>query len=447
MKKIILFTATLLLFFNQNIISQKQIVRKDIEVHFKGDSQIEVGNHYVGVEFHHSFPVPQRISFYYPVANSIDLSTDYWKRDSTFIMALGLKEDNKNIEWLNSESFEYDLTPYSVSFFKSDSAKSIKITYEFCNDNPAMVLTIELKNISKKDKDFSFYTDLETSLKTSHTYNFKNKAWTSFDKENNSLITNFEDSETQFTRIFVCNAAVAPLNYSGKSNVKDFNNKNWWKYADYYLNGDVNSKNNLDVPAARFLYKKTLVPNESMKIVQIIGSAKKGEAVELIDDLKNNFKKEINEYEDYVLEEVNKNLFLTGDKVLDKTIVWSRAMLAVNQHYIDGSIQPMPCPAEYNFYFTHDVLLTDLAAVNFDLERVKNNLQFIIDHADQNKIIPHAYYWKDSTFKTEYATPDNWNHFWFTILSASYLKHSDDKSFLEILYPYIQKSISETLKE
>jgi cellobiose phosphorylase len=80
------------------------------------------------------------------------------------------------------------------------------------------------------------------------------------------------------------------------------------------------------------------------------------------------------------------------------------------------------------------------------LERVKNNLQFIIDHADSNKIIPHAYYWKDSTFRTEYATPDNWNHFWFTILSASYLKHSNDKTFLNMLYPYIQKSISETLK-
>ena len=149
LNKIFLLGLFFLIAVTQFLYSQKKIERKDIEVHFKGDSQIEVGNHYVGVEFHHSFPVPQRISFYYPVANSIDLSTDYWKRDSTFIMALGLREDNKNIEWLNSESLEYDLTPYSVSFFKSDSTKSIKITYEFCNDKPAMVLTIELKNISK----------------------------------------------------------------------------------------------------------------------------------------------------------------------------------------------------------------------------------------------------------------------------------------------------------
>jgi hypothetical protein len=40
--------------------------------------QVEVGGRYVGAEFHESRPIPSRISFYYPVANSIDLSTDYW---------------------------------------------------------------------------------------------------------------------------------------------------------------------------------------------------------------------------------------------------------------------------------------------------------------------------------------------------------------------------------
>jgi glycogen debranching enzyme len=105
----------------------------------------------------------------------------------------------------------------------------------------------------------------------------------------------------------------------------------------------------------------------------------------------------------------------------------------------------MPCPAEYNFYFTHDVLLTDLAVVNFDLLRVKKDLQFIIDHASEDKIIPHAYYWKDSTFKTELVTTDGWNHFWFIILSADYLKHSSDTVFANELYPYIKKSLEQSL--
>ncbi len=41
---------------------------------------------------------------------------------------------------------------------------------------------------------------------------------------------------------------------------------------------------------------------------------------ELVNQLRANYKDEIKAYEKYVLNEVNKNLFLTGDKVLDKTI-------------------------------------------------------------------------------------------------------------------------------
>ncbi|HSR16869.1 MAG TPA: amylo-alpha-1,6-glucosidase, partial [Ignavibacteriaceae bacterium] len=162
--------------------------------------------------------------------------------------------------------------------------------------------------------------------------------------------------------------------------------------------------------------------------------------------LKENFQREIEDYEAYILAEVNRNIFTTGDSVIDKSIAWAKAILAVNRHYIDGTIQPMPCPAEYNFYFTHDVLLTDLAAVNFDLARVKQDLAFIINHADKEKIIPHAYYWKDSSYRTEYATPDNWNHFWFVLLSAEYLKHSSDTSFFNELYPFVEKSIEQTMQ-
>ncbi|RPI74224.1 MAG: hypothetical protein EHM47_04220, partial [Ignavibacteriales bacterium] len=128
MKKFLVVSLNIFLLISSQNFSQDRIERKDIEVHFNGDAQIEVGNHYLGAEFHHSFPVPQRISFYYPVANSIDLSNDYWKRDSTFIMALGIKEEDKNIEWINNLPFEFSLTPYSVTFSKRDSIKIINIS-------------------------------------------------------------------------------------------------------------------------------------------------------------------------------------------------------------------------------------------------------------------------------------------------------------------------------
>jgi hypothetical protein len=106
----------------------------------------------------------------------------------------------------------------------------------------------------------------------------------------------------------------------------------------------------------------------------------------------------------------------------------------------------MPCPAEYNFYFTHDVLMTDLAAVNFDLPRVKDDLLFVRSRAASD-IIPHAYYWRDDGFKTELCTPDNWNHFWFILLTGSYLRHSSDDSTVKLLYPLVTKSVEELLTQ
>jgi hypothetical protein len=122
-----------------------------------------------------------------------------------------------------------------------------------------------------------------------------------------------------------------------------------------------------------------------------------------------------------------------------------KAVLTTNAHYLNGQIVPMPSQAEYNFYFTHDALLTDLAAVNFDLDRVKNDLKFIISLADSNKTIPHAYYWKDTTYKTEFAGTENWNHFWFTLVCARYFDIRA-MEFLNQLYTYIEKSIETGMK-
>jgi hypothetical protein len=119
--------------------------------------------------------------------------------------------------------------------------------------------------------------------------------------------------------------------------------------------------------------------------------------------------------------------------------------MEANRHYLDGEPVPMPCPAEYNFYFTHDVLVTDLAAVMFDIDRVRNDLDYIIRHADAENIIPHAYYWKDGKYVTEYASSDNWNNFWLILVTASYLRHSGDIDFVAQLYPYISKSLERAL--
>jgi hypothetical protein len=106
----------------------------------------------------------------------------------------------------------------------------------------------------------------------------------------------------------------------------------------------------------------------------------------------------------------------------------------------------MPCPAEYNFFFTHDLLLTDLGGVLFDLHYVKNGYHFLHSLTKEDSVLPHAYYWKDDVFKTEFCKTDNWNHLWFIITVSSYLKHSADKKTVALLYPIVRKSLKMMLE-
>jgi hypothetical protein len=441
---------TVLIFTNPSCGSNEHesYTREKLKVNFTGDAKIEVGGPYVGIEMHHSSPLLQRISFFYPVANSIDFSTDFWKRDTSFIMSLGLKIGEAEKEKIGLIPFEFDLTPFSVTFYKSDEDKAIDISYKFLKDKPAMVIRYELTNAQDEEKDFEFYTHLETALRTCHTYNFIDKAWTEYDENTSGIYANFDNPETQFAKIFVINAGEKPTSFNSASYLKGINNPSteWWYSAEPELNNSLISKEYTSRPAAKFLYKKTLKPKEKMTIVQIVGSCKQIEDKEIAGYLLNNYEKEISLYEQSVLKKVFGETELTsGDSIIDQSVFWAKAILEANAHYLDGEIVPMPCPAEYNFYFTHDVLKSDLAAVNFDTERVKRDLDYIIRNADENKIIPHAYYWKDSTYRTEYADHDNWNNFWFIIVSGSYLRHSADVEFLRVLYPYITKCLKRAL--
>ncbi len=417
-----------------------------LAIHFNREAEVSVGSFYVGAEFHHSSILPQRISFYYPVANSIDLSSDYFKRDTTYIMSAALKVGNQPFEWIGLKPYNFTSTPYEVKYYKEDSEKSVSVTYQFCKDKPAMILTIEITNESRTSKTFDFYTHLETSLKTCHTYKLIDNAWTTYDKKSSTVYSNFDDEGTQYTQVFVSNAGERPISFNtvGSLNDKGYGDINL-NSVNKKLDEKILSKKNQGIPAAEFLYSKTLLPHEKMTVVQIIGSSKQKEGEEIVEYLSRNYKTQVKKFEDYVFDKIIQGNFQTTDHSINQTYSWAKAVLAVDQHYIQGQIRPMPCPAEYNFYFTHDVLLTDLAAVNFDLKRVRNDLEYTIQHANKDKIIPHAYYWKDSNFVTEFADADNWNNFWFVITSANYLRHSGDISLIKKLYPYLHKCIEQTL--
>lgn len=411
--------------------------------------QIEVGGPYVGIEIHKSFPLLNRISFYYPVANSIDISEDYWKRENFRVMSLGLRVGSAPKTFLKPQAYKVSQTPYSVSFSGNDAGSGIRITYEFCKNEPAMVVTYEITNTSRAEKDYEVYTRLEMTVRTSHTYRLVDSAYTEFERRGSIIRANYPYTETGNAQIFIVNAGLQPSSFTTRANDHGgFTNlDDWWLNTDRPLSGQTIEREKPAKPVAAFIYRKRLAPDSSITVVQIVGSALISEAAQKTAALARNYRNEISEYRNYILEEsLGKNEIVTGNSDLDFTARWSKAVLATNAHYLNGHIVPMPAPAEYNFYFTHDALLTDLAAVNFDLARVRHDLEYILSLADTDKTIPHAYYWKDTAYKTEFAGKENWNHFWFALVCARYLRHSGDTTFLDQLYPYIEQSINTALK-
>ncbi len=409
-------TIIMLLIFIHCSQKNPDITRENLAVSFSGKAQIEVGGPYVGVEFHHSCMIPQRISFFYPVANSIDHSQDYWTRDSSFVMDWNLKIGDRPIESIGREPAEFELMPYSVMFQDTTEIYSATVAYQFCNEKPGMVLTIDITNKLDKTETYQLDTRLKTSIKTCHTYKRIDQSIAEYDPESATIYAHFRDQDADSSLIFISNAGMQAI------------------------------VGNASEQAARFTYEAQLQPGKALQIVQIIGSSRLAEGKDLVHYLRSNYRQEVEQYENRVRQKsLKESCFHTGDEDSDHSIAYAKAIMETNAHYLDGEIVPMPCPAEYNFYFTHDALVTDLAAVSFDLPRVKRDLDYIIRHADEENIIPHAYYWKDGKFVTEYASSDNWNNFWLVQVTAKYLRHSGDREFVEKLYPYVSKSVERSL--
>ncbi|UCH09411.1 MAG: hypothetical protein JSU61_09240 [Fidelibacterota bacterium] len=392
----------------------------ELAVEFDGDASLEVGGPFVGLAFHHSHMIPQRISFYYPVANSIDHSRDYWIRDTSHVMDWSLSIGGRPEIMLGREPSPFVYAPYAVTFMDTNAAYSLTADYRFCKDQPAMVQTIILRNITDEAQDFRFDYRLRTGIRTCHTYKVVNQAQTDISGNQQVMYACFHDPDTRGACIFIANAGEVPISAEG------------------YQNSDI--------PYSRYIYEKRLKPGEELTVVLLIGSTGAEESSEVVEYLIDNYEQEVARYQESIDSKVLRTSKVeTGDPQTNHSVAWAKAVMEANKHYLDGELVPMPCPAEYNFYFTHDVLVTDLAAVYFDITRVRDDLDYIMRHADDEHVIPHAYYWKDGRYVTEYASSDNWNNFWLILVTASYLRHSVDIDFVSQLYPYVSKSLERAL--
>jgi hypothetical protein len=407
-------------------------------------AQVEIGGPYAGIECHHSSPLLNRISFYYPVANSIDLSEDYWRRDLWRVLYLAIRRGSDPPEIVGLRPMAHRLTPYSVTYSAEQAGYRISVTYGFCKELPAFAITIRLTNLLSHSETFELRTHLEASLRTCHSYRWERAARVEFwQEEATASVTNLSPA-TGPAVLFVSNVAQKPNGVALDGRELDHSPSD---HPPHWLTRttalpQAAASHETQSPVVAFTYRRQLRPGREMAITQLIGTCRPEEAHQVVRRLRRSWREQLAAHRVSVL----RKAFLqcptaVEDTVLAHAIHWAKAILETNLHYLDGTILPMPCPAEYNFFFTHDALMTDLSTCVFDVERVRRDLLFLARHADSANTLPHAYYWRDDGYITEFASADNWNHAWLILTSGRYLRHSDDRETLRKLFPVLRKSL------
>ena len=114
-------------------------------------------------------------------------------------------------------------------------------------------------------------------------------------------------------------------------------------------------------PEAAFSYEQTLAPGDSLVVVQLIGTGRQREVEAVRRRATATWREGVAAYEQGIRDYVRrKGRFDVADTTLRQTYRLAKALLRADRHYLDGHVVPMPSPAEYNFFFTHDLLVNVL---------------------------------------------------------------------------------------
>ncbi|MDZ7374245.1 MAG: hypothetical protein ONB23_09785 [candidate division KSB1 bacterium] len=411
-------------------------------------AQIEVGGPYVGIEAHRSSPLLNRVSFYYPVANSIDRSEDYWSRDRWRVFFLAVRTGNAVPELIGVEPLAHEVTPYSVRFTAEKPAYALSIAFSFCENLPAFVTVLTLKNKLPRRETFEVRTHLDAVLRTSHSYRREGKARMELDGKAAVTWIRYASPATGPTLLFAGNAGEKPwltLLAPRDSTETASPGPPAWLIQKEAVSAPA-ARLDTENPAVGQVYRRALGPGQEMRVVQFIGMCRPEEGGPLVRRVRRSWRREIAAHRRSALQAAHLQapIFL-DDPTLDHGVHWARAVLKVNRHYLDGQLVPMPCPAEYNFFFAHDALMTDLAVCLFDPRQVRRDLLFLARHADSAATLPHAYYWRDDRYVTEFASADNWNHAWLLLVAGRYYRHTQDRETLQQIWPMLGRSLQLSL--
>jgi len=313
--------------------------------------------------------------------------------------------------------FTYRWTPYSVEFEGSVEGMPITIAFHFAEEKPIAEMILTVDPSGKNIESIIPKLKIATVLRTCHTFAWRHPDIHQSKISGQTAILSYPYTDTDSACVvFWSDVEESQWKFLSNEQSEPYRNSTW-------LEGE---------------FPKEPQVSEKLAWKWHFGS---GEKKELLNPITRDQYDNIKNYEEKLLEYGLEHNFELEDSSLIETTVWSRVMLKALQHPLDGEYVPMPCPAQYNFYFTHDALVTDLSAVFFDLDRVKLDLDYIRSKAKTDSIIPHAYYWKDGEYRTEYCGPENWNHYWFIQVVSAYLKHGGDPEYVAELIPLLDKSI------
>lgn len=391
---------------------------------------LEIGGAYIGAEFHRSRAVPSRISFYKPVANSLDPSTDYWKRDQFVALHLSVARENgadRVAALLDTLAFDYRWTPADAHFTGSAAGLPMEVAYAFGDSLPFLEMAIQIVNTMPDTQALHLSLTFDPTLKTSHTYA--------------EITPDYKVDHVPMSRDVYLSYPTDGAGYAVLMVAQQDRATDGEGFVFSYGEGrPVDGRLHADVAPCDTLRTNLLIGTDIQEWMDLYRRDRfKGWEADRDRYAARVRRSATHQPAQLPFDRSYSQTFTLNDPDLIETLYWSRGVIEATQHYLDGEVVPMPCPAQYNFYFTHDVLVTDLGVVRYDLERVEKDLRFL-QKISGDTLLAHAYYWKDDHYQTEYCLNDSWNHFWFIQLAASFLRHGGEPELIRSMLPLLDAS-------
>ncbi len=445
-------------------------------------SSMEIGYGAIGMEFHHNLPAPSRISFYDPVANSMDVSHDYWTRDTSrvFFFTLHETKDGPALDTLGSRPFDCEWTPLHAYFNGTFGEMKTGVNYDMklgFSRTVAMQARLKLQNTTLIPIDGYLTIHMNTAVRTCHSYNWRYPTEINQDLDTGTYNLDFiqlkypyEDTDSTRVLLMVENLGRRPGSTAPWESEWDIISRDTGGDTDKKTKGLIRTdwrivhgtdSSGIENQVVEGWLPIHLEPGDSVNYEYLLWAESMTPEKTDSSGTKTSTTNIIELSERYLYTcacprpmpelYIDIPVYRPGaSQSIDWTLqtqIWARKVFKATYHPFEQSHINMPCPAQYNFFFTHDVLVNDLGQVYSNTDSVKHDLNFIRKLTEPGATLVHARYFRDGEYVSEYCGADSWNHLWFILLTAKYLRHSGDVETVQKLLPIVDASVKAVLSQ